>query len=230
MNIDQTNHRAWAWIICLPVAALLIGCASTQPAESGGQPVATAACCEDAAAGLKTARVQATIYRLLLPADRIVELDSEHLAQDAGTAAKLRDVLDTMGATSVLYHADQVLDIAEGGEIRLGSHQPMVVGESVSASGRTSQQFQYMDVGAQMQVKRGSDDGSPIRIMLEFSSLSPSGNEVRDRSFRVDKVQMSHAGPVVAGSPIIAIGVDGTAAQDGVSAIAYICRIVLSKP
>jgi len=217
--------------VCVACAVLaVIAAAGCEPqAERGARvgPEGTAA-----PAGAASARFQASIYEVHVPADRVGALAADTLAADAATAERLEKALSAIGKTRVAYAVDQTVSLAED-RIHLSRREPFVTNTRVSERGPRINTVQYENVGVMFHiVGAGADGGRDVKVEIEMSALTEAGAQVAEgvSAMRVRSVVLGRSGPVHFGRPEALVAVDATTADAQGDAVAYVCRLVFTQP
>jgi hypothetical protein len=192
----------------------------------GGLPVATLG-------EGPTCALDATIYRVHLPADQIGRLDLGALNKASTTAEEFEKALTALGPITPLYRAGQSVRLA-GDSIQIGTETPFVTASRMDNSGRTVNTIQYSNTGAMFNIA-GKADGSPrieLDLTVEISSMTDSSTEVGGgvKAPLHRKAKMSHKGLVNADQPFVVVSVDAASLDPAGKAVAYIARVKLGAP
>jgi hypothetical protein len=180
-----------------------------------------------------TCALDATIYRVHLPADQIGRLDLGALNNASDTAEQFEKALAALGPITPLYRAGQSVRLA-GDSINIGTETPYVTASRTDNTGRVINQVQYTNTGAIFNIAGRAGAGPKVELDLtvEVSSMTDSGTEigpgVKAPLHRVAK--MSHKGMVEANQPFVIVSVDAASLDAGGKAVAYIARVTLGTP
>jgi beta-lactamase regulating signal transducer with metallopeptidase domain len=180
-----------------------------------------------------TSALDATIYRVHLPADQIGRLDMAALNKSSATAAEFEKALSALGSLEPLYRANQSVRLA-GDSINIGTQAPYVTASRQDDRGRGINTISYTNTGALFKIagKAGAGDRIELDLNMEVSSMTESSTEiapgVKAPLFRV--ASMSHKGPVQADRPFVVVSVDAASVDAAGKAVAYIARVTLGAP
>ena len=170
-------------------------------------------------------RLQATIYELRVPAERIGELDSAKLAK-----ADFSHPLPDFGEARALYRVDQKVSLA-GDRVIVGTDEPMVTSSRVTDRGQKVNTVQYNSVGAIVVFKgeRMSPRQLEVTSTVEMSTRTESAVQISEgvTSSVIRRTNMSLKGPVELGKPSVLISADASSRDKDGKAIVYVARLVL---
>lgn len=167
-------------------------------------------------------RLDATVYRVTLPIAAAGQLDGAALSTKAGSVAEFTKALESIGATTLMYRADQVIAAANPARIEINSDVPYVTGTSTTQGGQTVQSIARQDVGLTIEwVTRVMEPGPPAKVdaslVLETAFTTASNIETaggtRAPVFRRAKQRFST--PFVTDKPFVLISSETPAAEDG---------------
>ena len=189
-----------------------------------------------ASADFSSVRLRMLICELQVPAERVVELDSDRLAAGAGDVKGFVAKLSALGTNKVLYRLDQTVDLHTTSRIQARSRMPFVTGARRTESGRTIRTVQYESVGAICKVTgKAVEDADPphlrAEINVELSALSDSGVKITGdvEGPVVRKTTLLHTGPVQLGRPFVLIS--ATPGPPGkAEPTTFVCRGIFTKP
>jgi hypothetical protein len=180
---------------------------------------------------------QAVVYETTLPAAGAGRLDAKALAKVA-TREEFQKALAALGPTRMLYQADQTVSLTSENQIHIGSQQPFVTSSRTTDSGQKVNTIQYQDVGAMFKfstksVPAGDRGVLNVRLDVQLAIPATSGVEVatgtKARTFR--KVSTNYSGDIELGRPFVLVGMDSSVAgEKDPNSVAFVCRVVLSKP
>jgi beta-lactamase regulating signal transducer with metallopeptidase domain len=195
----------------------------------GGAPPA-------APADILTARFEATVYEVQVPADLAGKLDSAALSAKAADPDALRAALAEFGPTKVLYRVDQPVNVFSE-NITIESREPMVVNTRKTDTGQSTRTVQYMQLGLTISIAAGpppkeSDrKGFDVRMRIEVASLGEGSVEltpqVKSPVFR--NVSISHSATLQYGRPFVILNVTYPTKDEKASATAFVMRTVFSE-
>jgi hypothetical protein len=215
-------------VVCVLLA--VIASAGCQPqAERQGQGGPDGA---PAPAGAASARFQATIYEVRVPAGRAGALAADALAAQAESPESLEKALSAVGKATVAYAVDQTVSLDED-RIHLGKREPFVTNSRATERGPRINTIQYEDVGVIFHiVGREADGGRDVKVEIEMSALTETGAEVAEGvpAVRIRTVVLGRSGPVRFGRPEALVAVDATTPDAQADAVAYVCRLVFTQP
>jgi hypothetical protein len=180
-----------------------------------------------------TCSLDATIYRLHLPADQIGRLDLNALNKASASADEFEKALKTLGSMTPQYRAGQSVRLA-GDSISIGTSTPYVTASRVTDNGRSVNTVQYSNTGAIFNIAGRDDGGGRIELDLgiEISSMTDSsaeiGTGVKAPLHRM--ARMSHKGTVEGNKPFVVVSVDAASVDAEGKAVAYIARVTLGPP
>jgi len=170
-------------------------------------------------------RLEATIYQIRMPADKIAELDATRLA-----AADFSQPLADLGQPVALYRVDQRVSLA-GDKIVVGTQEPMVTNTRMTDRGQRINSVQYNDVGALFAVKGERAGPRELRVTLdiELSTSTDSPVQVSEGVSTpvIRKSVMSLKGPVDLGKPALLISADASSRDKDDKAVVHVTRVVL---
>ena len=226
----RTMMHAQAVAAALALAAMCAaGCGQPEP-----QRAATPAP-EGGQTGQPAVRFQATVYEVRVPPARLGELDAKALSAQGPTATGLEKALAAIGPTKPLYQVDQPVNPVKD-MITVGTRTPMVTGSRMAESGGRINTVQYQQVGVIF--KFGGSPGAVLRgrildvkLGIEISAVTGSNVEIGTgvKAVNIRSYSLTYTGPVELGHPFVCISVDATSRDEDGSAVAYICRAVLSE-
>ena len=225
-----TERQIVAGIGVLTMGILLAaGCGQTETQRAGATP-ASAPVPAPAAV-----RFQATVYEVRVPPARLSELDAKALSAQGPTATGLEKALAAIGPTKPLYQVDQPVNPVKD-MITVGTRTPMVTGSRMAESGGRINTVQYQQVGVIF--KFGGSPGAvlsgrilDVKLGIEISAVTGSNVEIGTgvKAVNIRSYSLTYTGPVELGHPFVCISVDATSRDEDGSAVAYICRAVLSE-
>lgn len=162
-------------------------------------------------AGDPTAMMDATVYLMLLPADRLAALSSSELTADASDAAKFQKRLSAMGPVRLSQRFLQRVNLVDGSNVSGGASAPFLTGRHVTPSGQVNSQIQYQDIGCKINLDPGtamtSGTGS-TSLQIDCSALSEGdiniGNGIAAQVFH--RIKSKYDGPIVDGKAIVVLG------------------------
>ena len=189
-----------------------------------------------ASADFSSVRFRMLICELQLPAERVVELDSDRLAAGTGDVKGFVAKLSALGTNRVLYRLDQTVDLHATSQVQSRSSVPFVTATRVLASGRTVNTVRYEKVGAICKVTgKAVKDADPphmrAEVDVELSTMSDSGVKITDKIKGpvLQKATLLHAGPVQLGRPFVLVSAT-PGPQGKAASTAFVCRGVFTKP
>ncbi|KKM98406.1 hypothetical protein LCGC14_1158250 [marine sediment metagenome] len=189
-----------------------------------------------ASADFGSVRLRMLICELQVPAERVMELDSDRLAAGATDEKAFLDRLSKLGAAKVLYRLDQTVDLNSTSQIKAGVRKPFVTAARVTQSGRTMRTVQYERLGAVCKVTgKAVKDADPphmrAEVNVDLSTMSDSGVKISDKvQARVLRmVTLVHAGSVQLGRPFVMVSTT-PGAQGKTESAAFVCRGVFTRP
>jgi hypothetical protein len=180
-------------------------------------------------------RLEATVYRLKLPAVDVVGIDTAALAQPTALA-EFDTAMRGLGDARVLYHVAQTVNLHERLKIEITASQPYASGTTTTAAGVVSNSIRRTDVGMRLELRGGwVPDSAMKRVHL---SLEATLSRVEDSALKVApdvtspvfrKVRQNHSGPVDFGDPALLLTLDGSCTDKSGEAVAFITRVVLHR-
>jgi len=189
-----------------------------------------------ASADFSSVRLRMLICELQVPAERVVELDSDRLAAGAGDVNGFLAKLSALGTNRVLYRLDQTIDLHTTSRIRSSSRVPFVTNTRRTDSGRTISTVQYQDVGAMREftgkaVKDADPPHMRAEVNVELSIMSDSGVKITDKTKgpALRTATLLHAGPVQLGRPFVLVSTT-PGPQGKAESTAFVCRGIFTKP
>lgn len=167
-------------------------------------------------------RFEATVFKVEMPKERIVELDGPTLAAAGSTPAKLMTALEALGPTEPMYRVDQnvALDGGRNSKIEMSRDVPYVSGMQKTQSGEPVPQMNRCKMGAEFELfgsYPNEDDKQRLftTLHVQLSGLSTCGNQAGDgpAAPMFWRVEQSHGGAAELGKPFVLISADsGTTA------------------
>ena len=188
---------------------------------------------------LSAVRVKATVYQVVVPDEKVSELDSHSLASGGKTLAMMRTALAALGQTKVLHHIDQSVEL--GREHRLSTESRLPIVNSIARGKNDVVTVNYsnpMILGATFHVFGvWNNDVRGGSVETKFAVDLRGSRELEIQLFEQKKVvnydihscNLSHAGFVRPGEPAVLLTVVGDARKSG-NAFVYVVRLVLSTP
>jgi hypothetical protein len=180
-----------------------------------------------------TCSLDATIYDVRLPAEKIGRLDPDALSNAAATPADFEKALADLGTTRPLYHTDQTVRLASD-SIRIGTQTPIVTGSRTDINGHVINTVTYQQTGAIFTIagKGTAADKMDLDLQIQLSTVSDSSAavspNVKASLFRT--ATMSHKGAVDAKTPFVVLSADAASVDENGKAVVYIARITLGVP
>jgi beta-lactamase regulating signal transducer with metallopeptidase domain len=180
-----------------------------------------------------TCALDATIYDVRLPVDKIGRLDPDALAKAAATPADFEKALADLGTMRPLYHADQTVRLASD-TISIGAQTPFITGSRTDANGHAINTVTYQQTGAIFTIAGRSQAAGKVDLDLQIqlsttaSSSAEIAPNVKASLFRT--ATMSHKGDVDAKTPFVLVSADAATTDENGNAVVYIARITLGIP
>ena len=180
-----------------------------------------------------TCTVDATIYDVRLPVDKIGQLDVEALTRASTTAAAFEKALAALGESKPLYRANQSVRLS-GDTITISAQTPYVTNSQITSTGQTVNSVSYTQIGTIFSIagKAGANGSIELDMTIQVSTLSASGTPVLANlnapMFRT--AMMARKGPVEEKVPFVVVSVDAANVDAQGNAVAYIARITLGAP
>lgn len=174
--------------------------------------------------------LQAAVYELHLPPERLAQLDATALAA-AGSQEQLDRALAAVGTVRPLYRMDQSIRLA-GDRVTIGSQVPVVMGSRVTETGRAISTVRYQQAGAILRIAGASSgNGLHVAMDLEVSSVTEGPAHAGGEATSITRrAVMGCTGPAGDRSPIVLVSADaGSPGPDG-QAVAYVAWIVVGPP
>jgi hypothetical protein len=188
------------------------------------------------APGLSSARFQATVYKLRVPAAKAAQVDANTLTTKAATPEDLLKALAELGRVQTMYQVDQAVGL-DAGRILVGANVPVVTGTRQMVSGETIRRMQYQSFGAAFTVSVGpaKDAGRKgADVAVSISGAVPTGKQAGAESGRAPpeaarKMELAYNGPAAFGRPFVFAAVDSTAPDSEGNSTVFVCRAVLGE-
>ncbi len=180
-----------------------------------------------------TCTVDATIYDVRLPVDKIGQLDVEALTRASATAAAFEKALAALGESKPLYRANQSVRL-KGDTITIAAQTPYVTNSQITNTGQTINSVSYRQIGTIFSIagKTGAGGGIELDLSIQVAAMSASGTPISTNlnapMFRT--TMMARKGPVEARVPFVVVSVDAANVDGNGKAVAYIARITLGAP
>lgn len=212
--------RSMSVVGCLVLAVVCATGCEPETRKAQGGPEALGA----------SARFQATIFEVRLPADGIGRLDAKALVASAATPADLEKALAALGKTTILYKVDQTVSLAKD-TVTINKREPFVTASRVLDGGQTVNTIQYQEVGAMFHVAgqpAATSAAMDVTLRVEMSALTDSTTNISEnvKAPTVRNIIMGHNGPVEGGRPVVMVSADASSKDAQGNAIAYVCRVV----
>jgi hypothetical protein len=180
-----------------------------------------------------TCTLDATIYDVRLPVDKIGQLDVEALTRASATAAAFEKALAALGASKPLYRADQSVRLS-GDTITIAAQTPYVTNSQITQTGQTINSVSYTQIGTLFTIagKAGAGGEIELDLSIQVSAISDSGTPISTNvnapMFR--SAMIARKGPVEAKVPFVVVSVDAANVDAKGNAVAYIARVTLGAP
>jgi len=208
-----------------PTATPALAPATTFPAVQPNRP-------SSAPEGAASA-IDATVYEISIPLEKIGSVDIEALTKSAKTAVEFEKALANLGAVRPLYHVDQAVRLASD-TITIGTNVPYITNSQISNSGQTINSISYTNIGAIFTVAGTTGSAGTINMDLgiQLSVVSDGGTPISRNvnAPRFRNTTVSHKGPIQPGEPFVAISIDGGSRETGGKGVAYIVRVTFGEP
>jgi beta-lactamase regulating signal transducer with metallopeptidase domain len=182
-----------------------------------------------------TCPLDATLYSIRLPLDKITKLDVAALQASAATPASFEKALAALGGAKPLYRADQSVRLS-GDTIRIGSHTPYVSNTMMTSSGKSIDHVSYMGTGATFSLagKTAARGGIDLDLNIEVSSFSDSPVSIDNKGERFQPIiytfNLEHKGRVPPGQPFVVATVDAVSVDKDGNAAAFIAIVRVGEP
>jgi hypothetical protein len=183
-------------------------------------------------------RFEATVFRLTLPPERVVDLDAAQLSVAAPNAAALSKTLAGLGDAQALYRVDQAVALDSGGQkLTVSRDRPYVTGRVNSKSGESSVSVGRQRLGASFEFSGSYPESAgpadpELSLQVELSTLEnsdvPLGNDVLSPQFC--QISQRFLGRVQLGRPIVLLTCDAAGGTPDGKATAYVTLVRLSNP
>ena len=177
--------------------------------------------------------LDATIYDVRLPVDKIGQLDVDALSRTSATAADFEKALAALGVTQPLYRANQTVRLAND-TISILTQTPYITNSQITTSGQTINSVTYRQTGAIFSLagKASVGAGMEMDLSIQVATLTEGATaistNVKAPLFR--QATMVHKGPIEAGKPFVVVSVDAGSVDESGKAVAYIGRIIVGAP
>lgn len=188
---------------------------------------------------IASVRLEATVWLVEVPPERLAELDATALAAEAVSPPKLAQVLQKFGTTKVLYRVDQLVTADGGrtGKVEISQNAPYVVsgqkvpaGEGVPSIARDSTGAKF-DIFA---VKMEGDAPNRVQatVKVELSAMTDSGVSIGGDTTAPAflRVSQSYGGPTELGKPVVLISADGSRASGPGRSYVFVTLLKMSNP
>lgn len=180
-----------------------------------------------------TCSLDATIYEVRLPAEKIGRLDADALDNAASNPESFEKALGDLGTLRPLYRANQSVRLT-GDSIMIGTNMPYVTNSQTTAKGDVINTVMYSNTGANFSIAGKSTASNSIELDLniQVSTLSEGNTQISAdvKAPIFHTVSLSRKGPVAPRTPFVVISVDAATADPSGKAVAYIARVTLGKP
>lgn len=207
------------WLFALLTTASLLataGCGQMGPANNV-QPLDEKA---------TAVRLQATVYELRIPPEKIGELDAARLAK-----VDLANPPPEFGSSRALYVIDQKVSLA-GDRVTVGTQEPMVTNTRMTDKGQRINTVQYSSVGAIVDFKaeRAGPRLLQVNANIEVSAKTESGVEISPgvNSSVIRRATLSLKGPAELAKPTVLLSGDASSRDKDGKAVVYLARVVLT--
>lgn len=174
--------------------------------------------------------VDAIIYDVRMPGNKIGQLDVESLTRFAATSESFEKALSDLGTVVPLYRLNQTVRLAQD-TITVGNSAPYVAGVRYTRGGQAMNTVLYSNVGAVLNIlgKARADQSMDVDLILQVTSLTESTTEIsaglKAQMFRNSK--MAHRGTIKPNQPFVIV--NATVDASG-QTLAYIIRGTLGAP
>jgi hypothetical protein len=184
------------------------------------------------------ARLEAVVYQVAVPADRVAALDGRAL-EGKSTVKDFEKALAEFGSAKLLYKVDQSVNLA-GDRITIGSRLPFITSSMISSSGQPINTIQYQQVGANFHLTPVAADGGAattvsnapvVSLSAEIAAINEGTVEIAKgvKAIEISNVTLMQSGPVRYGRPMVAVNLRNTAGGSQPTAMAYVLRYVFSE-
>jgi hypothetical protein len=183
------------------------------------------------------AQFEATVYEVLVPANRIADLDAVTLESSAATSRALATAMEAFGPTKILYKVDQPVNLY-GENIKVGSNEPLVTSTSYSGrNGSPINTYSYTSIGLIADISSPQSPKDPnraepnVQVHFQLSTMSSSGVEITqgNEARRIYTVSLSQSGTPKLGKPCVLVTVSAASADEKHPPVAYIIRYRFSE-
>ena len=207
--------------------------AATAPAARGGARGGLGAPSAPPVSGSgPTCTLDATIYDVRLPVDKIGQLDLDALTRASATAAGFEKALAELGTAQALYRANQAVRLS-GDTVTIETQLPYFTNSQITRTGETINSVSYTSAGAMFNIAGKAGAGGRIELDLGIQVAAMSDGvaisaNVKAPIFRT--VTLLRKGPVEARQPFVVLSVDAASVDQDGKAVAYIARVTLGAP
>lgn len=180
-----------------------------------------------------TCALDATIYEVHLPTDKLGRFNPNDLSAASASAEDFEKSLKELGVMLPLYRANQSVRLSTD-YVTVGTTSPYVSSSNVSARGQVMNTIAYAQTGAVFRLAGKLAPAGTIELdmTIEVSALTPGSIEsspgVKPPVFRT--ATMSRKGLVTAKQPFVILTIDAASTDVEGKAVAYIARVTLGTP
>ncbi len=238
------NPRAGSALVGVTLGLLaVLGCQSTR--SGTGRPGAPSGVSDSASTDHSTgggepvwpAHLQATVYEIEGPVDRLGTLDARKLAKEGDGEGALLTTFSSVGAARVLYRIDQPVNLYSE-RITVGGSEPMVTGTRMDARGNAINNVTYQNVGVILGItakspSAGSRRREPdVTLDVRLAVLGKGGPEIAPgRKAAVPRtLALEHTAPLRFNRSVVMLSSAPASEGPQGSAVAYVMQYRFSHP
>lgn len=227
----RTLSTLIAGMICLPLAGSAAALPLQEPA-TGRQPAQPRQKEESKRPPEASYRLDVTVFQVSVPGSKADTLEAESLEAQANTPAALREALQAVGATKLLYRFDRLVTTGRPARLEATANIPFAITDPRGAG--QPQAVAREQIGAKFDVFAESpEEGSPkLRINTEGNVSLVSEQELEGDSPRTvpvfRKMAASFDGLTEVGKPVVFLSVDTNTTGDE-PGTALVVRVLISR-
>jgi hypothetical protein len=173
------------------------------------------------------------VYELLLPPQKVDDLDAAKLTAAAADPAAFEKALAALGKAKLLYRLGQSVKLS-GDRLMVGDSVPIAAGTETTTSGNSKTRVQHMSVGVILKIsgRPETDGGIRADMDVELSAQTTSTVSIAPKMPApvMHKQNMARKGHVAPDQPVVFLAADASTPEIDGQAVAYVVRMVAGKP
>jgi hypothetical protein len=225
-------------LFLLALLLVPVACLQAQQLAPAAAPAVSTGTTADARAesgdGADTYLLDAVVYEIRVPPEKITHWDPEVLKQQSKDPDAFEKALAAFGKSLPRHRIHQPIQLAQETYIQIGGSVPYITNTQVSNTGQEINSVAYTNIGAILDmIATGGPQGQiEVEIAPQVSTLTEGGLQISEKirapKFQVFQQQF-HAN-VRAGEPFLITATNGGAPDADGNAVMFVWRITLDSP